>query len=225
VSIKPNSFPNPASSNPPVFTPDNEPYLGRESVFHFDRTICWSMETNTKTALWTRQNYNALTSLQHAGCEILSQGVGIALSIREMIRQAYLFSALILLRSLIERAAVISFLDINPNAVSDWENGWQHKQRPSLATMLSAMAGGVKVEETQKICSYLNHVVHGDPFSCVHNLISLPDGATGFASGKILNNPILCDEVAFSSLCYLIVLTGRASSIFPSAGIERPPEK
>ena len=209
---------------PPVFTPGNEPYLGLESLLWFDRIICWSLESNTKVARWTRQNSNNLTELQRAGCQIIPQGVSIALSIRELIRQAYLFSALILVRPLIERAAVVSYLDSHPDAVAEWENGWRQGARPSLATMLASMAGGVPVAEAQKICSAHNHMVHGDPLSCCNNLIALPDGAAGYASSKILNNPKLCDEVAMESQCYLIVLSGRMSSIFPNVELQSPPE-
>lgn len=191
----------------------------------FDRIICWSMESNTKVAGWTRQNSNALTSLQRAGCQIIPQGFSIALSIRELIRQAYLVSARILVRPLIERAAVVSYLESHPGAVSEWENGWRHGTRPSLATMLASMAGGIPVAEAQKICSAHNHMVHGDPLSCYDNLIPLPDGAAGYASSKILNNPRLCDEIAFESQCYLIVLSGRMASIFPDVGLQSPPKR
>jgi len=210
---------------PPVFTPGNEPYLGLESVLWFDRIICWSMESNTQVAAWTRRNSKVLTPLQRAACQIIPQGVGIALSIRELIRQAYLFSALILVRSLIERAAVVSYLDTHPSAVSEWESGWRYGKRPGLATMLASMAGGVHVAEAKKICDAHNHMVHGDPLSCCNNLITLPDGAAGYASGKILDNSKLCDEVAMESQCYLVVLSGRMSSIFPDAGLQSPPER
>jgi hypothetical protein len=211
---------------PAVFTPDNEPYLGLESLLWFDRIICWSMESNTKVARWTQQNSNTLTGLQRAGCQIIPQGVSIALSIRELIRQAYLFSALILVRPLIERAAVISYLDSQPGAVAGWESGWRHGARPSLATMLASMAGGIPVAETQKICSAHNHMIHGDALSCCNNLIVLPEGggAVGYACSKILSNPRLCDEIAMETQCYLIVLSGRMSSIFPDVQLQSPPE-
>jgi hypothetical protein len=209
---------------PPVFTPGNEPYLGLESLLWFDRIICWSLESNTKVARWTRQNSNTLTGLQRAGCQIIPQGISIALSIRELIRQAYLFSALILVRPLIERAAVVSYLDSHPDAVAEWESGWRHGARPSLATMLASMAGGVPISDAQKICSAHNHMIHGDPLSCCNNLIALPGGAAGYASSKILNNPKLCDEIAMESQCYLIVLSGRMSSIFPNVELQSHPE-
>jgi hypothetical protein len=91
--------------------------------------------------------------------------------------------------------------------------------------MLASMADGFPAAETQKICDAHNHMVHGDPLSCVYNLITLADGAAGYASSKILNNPSLCDEVAMESQCYLVILAGRMCSIFPDVVIQRPPEK
>jgi len=35
---------------PIIFTPDNEPYLGRELLFHFDQIISSAMEQNAVTA-------------------------------------------------------------------------------------------------------------------------------------------------------------------------------
>lgn len=205
---------------PPIFTPDNEPYLGLESLLWFDRIICWSLEANAKVADWTRGNSSSLTSLQRAGCQIIPQGVSVALSIRELLRQGYLLSARVLLRPLIERAAIISYLDANLDAVDLWESGWRHGKRPSLATMLAGMADGTKVEEAQKICSVHNHMIHGDPMSCYSNLITLSDGTAAYASSKILSNPSLCDEIAMESQCYLIVLTGRMRHLFPESGVQ-----
>ena len=208
---------------PSVFTPDNEPYLGLESLLWFDRIICWSMESNQKIASWTREKASLLTPLQRAACQIIPQGISIALSIRELIRQGYLFSALILMRPLIERAATVSYLDINPEAVSLWKNGWLYSKRPGLADRMASMAGGVPVNEAKNIVNAHNSMVHGDPLSCYHNLVVLPDGDVGYASGKILNNPDLCGDIAMECQCYMIVLTGRMSNIFPNVRLNRPP--
>ncbi len=210
---------------PPVFTPDDEPYLGLESLLWFDRIICWSMESNVKVAAWTRSNAKQLTPLQRAACQIIPQGISIALSIRELLRQAYLFSALVLMRPLIERAAVVSYVDTHPDAVSLWEDGWRHRDRPSLAAMLASMAGPVPIQEAQNICSIHNHLVHGDPFSSYSNLIGLPDGNVGYASGKMLDNRDLCDQVAMEAQCYLIVLSARMSSVFPDVDLKKAPER
>lgn len=80
----------------PVFTPDNEPYLGRESVFHFDQVILSCMEANAEISTFTHAN--KLSSLQKAACQIIPQGINLALSIRELVRQGYLFAAAVLMR-------------------------------------------------------------------------------------------------------------------------------
>lgn len=66
------------------------------------------MEKNAKIGPWTHGRN--LTPLQSAATELLPHGFSIPLGIRELVRQGYLISAEILLRPLIERAAVIGYL-------------------------------------------------------------------------------------------------------------------
>lgn len=88
---------------------------------------------------------------------------------------------MVLVRPLIERAAIISYLDIHPEAIGFWHNGWKHGERPSLARMLRAMAGSqVDPQAAQKICDAHNHLVHGDPIASYYNLINLRDGRAAF---------------------------------------------
>jgi len=42
------------NDNPIVFTPENEPYLGRESVYHFDQVIISCLELNQEIAIYHR---------------------------------------------------------------------------------------------------------------------------------------------------------------------------
>jgi hypothetical protein len=91
-----------------IYTPDNEPYLGRETVFAFDNAIIASLNANEHIAPYTYKIEKS--DLQLAACQIIPQGISIALSIRELVRQGYLFGALVLTRSLIERAAIILYL-------------------------------------------------------------------------------------------------------------------
>jgi hypothetical protein len=100
------------------------------------------MEQNTKIGPWTHGR--TISPLQMAATELIPHGFSIALSIRELVRQAYLISAEILLRPLIERAAVISYLCETPSALPLWEAGWPHKSRPPLYKMLAAMSGANK---------------------------------------------------------------------------------
>ena len=206
-----------------VFTPDNEPYVGRQSVYHFDQVILSCLEANTEVAAYTRAHAHELSALQKAACQIIPQGINLALSIRELVRQGYLFAAVVLMRPLIERAAVISYLHERPDEVILWENGWLYRERPSLATMLSTMGGEADVEQAKQICETFNHILHGDPIGSSFNLVNLGSGGMGYAVGKALSEPELCDFICFQSYCYLIVLMGRMAGCFP--GVPAPSDQ
>jgi len=197
---------------PTIFTPDNEPYRGRTSVFHFDQVICSCLEANTEVAAYTQDHQ--LNELQQAACQIIPQGINLALSIRELVRQGYLFAAAVLMRPLIERAAIISYLHTKPEEVSLWHSGWKYRERPSLSTMLTTMSGEVDIDQAKQICDTFNHVVHGDPVGASFNLIDLGERGLGYSVGKTLTEPALCDFVCLQSYCYLIVIMGRMAACF-----------
>ena len=71
-----------------TYDPSNEPYLGRQSVFHFDNMISVAMEASAPIAAYTHQAN--LSRLQKAATEIIPHGFSLALSIRELVRQGYL---------------------------------------------------------------------------------------------------------------------------------------
>jgi hypothetical protein len=64
---------------PVIFTPDNEPYLGRELLFHFDQLISSAMEQNSITA--PTSHGRILTDHQSMACQIIAQALSITLSI------------------------------------------------------------------------------------------------------------------------------------------------
>ena len=205
-----------AKRAPAVFTPDNEPYLGRSSVLWFDRIIVWALENNHRIAAYTHTHRERLSPLQKAACQIIPQGINIALSIRELVRQGYLFPAMVLMRPLIERAAVLSYLALNPDAVALWESGWKHAERPPLAKMLQAMGGAdVDPAEARKICAAHNHIVHADPLGTYCNLVRLGDGRAAYASSKMLDSPDFADSISMEAQCYLIVFGRPNGAGFP----------
>jgi hypothetical protein len=204
---------------PVIFTPDNEPYLGRSSVYHLDNVIVACLEANAEIATYTHNH--DLNELQRAACQIVPQGINLALSIRELVRQAYLFPAVVLVRSLIERAAIMSYLREKPEEIPVWHSGWQYKERPSLATMLATMADDVEIEQIRRICDAYNHIVHGDPVGATFNLVRLGDRGLGYAVGKALSEPELCDFVCWESVSYLIVLQANMVMTFPEVQLPR----
>lgn len=201
----------------PVFTPANEPYLGRGALHRLDITIVGAVKANRAVAEMSHRT--ELTGLQRAACQIIPQGISIGLSVRELIRQAYLFSAFVLIRPLIERAAIISYLVQHPEHVEHWNAGWLHHKRPSLRKMLEAMSPG-RTEDTamaKEICEVFNHAVHGDPLAAHWNTIQLADGGIGYASGRILDRPDFCDIIAGNTFPYMIILMAMMSACFPTA--------
>jgi hypothetical protein len=207
---------------PIVFTPDNEPYLGRQALLAFDQEIPLSLWVSSHIASYTRSHRESLTDLQRAACQVVPQGINLALSIRELIRQGYMFAALVLVRPLIERAAIISYIIDHPEAIERWKDGWRFRDRPSLGKMLHSMANGAEDYDTAKdICEHYGHIVHGDPVSSEWNRVPLDDGSLGYAVGKVLDNHALCDELALQGWAYLRILIARAMACFPEV---KPPE-
>jgi len=201
-----------------VYLPSNEPYLGRQSVYQFDQVIISCLKVNADIVVYTHQA--KLSDLQKAACQIIPQGINLALTIRELVRQAYLFGALVLMRPLIERAAIISYLYTYPNEVEVWRNGWQYPRRPSLAKMLETMSGKADISVAKQICETFGHIVHGDPLGSQWNLVHLSSRGLGYSVGKVIDDPELCDFVCFQSYCYLIVVMGMVAACFPGVSID-----
>jgi hypothetical protein len=199
----------------PVYLPSNEPYLGRESVYQFDQVIISCLEANADIAAYAHQV--GVSDLQKAARQLVPQGINLALTIRELVRQGYLFGALVLMRPLIERAAIISYLHAHPDAINTWQTGWQSGERPRLSKMLETMSGKADVLVAKQICETFGHIVHGDPIGSQWNLVQLSNGAVGYSVGKVINDPKLCDFICFQSYCYLIVLMGIMTACFPDA--------
>ncbi len=82
-----------------IFTPGDEPYLGRPSVHRLDKLIVLGLEMTTQSA--KHSHTIARTELQNAACHLIPQGVSLVLSARELVRQGYLFGALVLMRPLL----------------------------------------------------------------------------------------------------------------------------
>jgi len=80
------------------------------------------MEQNFRAA--PTSHGRVLSDHQEMACQVIAQALSIALSIRELIRQGYLFGAHVLLRALVERAAILLYLHLYPNDIERWKRGW-----------------------------------------------------------------------------------------------------
>ena len=199
---------------PVHFSPGDEPYIGRRPLYVFDVLISSTMGLSDGLAARTRAGEQS--ALQQAAAQVVPQGLNIALGIRELVRQGHLFAALVLLRSLVERAAIIGYLRIAPDALPLWERGWKHGERPSLVKMLSAAHPSGDTEGARMVCETLNHLVHGDPFAAEYNLVALGEDAWGHGVGRNLGDAPLCDFVCEQAISWLTVLAANANACFPT---------
>ena len=203
-----------------VFTPDNEPYLGRQLLFHFDNLICSCLEQSGKVAPKTHEI--SKSDLQHAACQLIPQAISIALSIRELIRQGYLFGALVLVRPLSERAAILLFLNQNPAEVGKWNRGWRHDEAPSLAKIIESLAASSDFPHGLKghqVTAPFNSVLHGKPDCAIWSMMPLEGGRFGHAPSKILNNPALCDEICAQAIPWLVCVQCMIGAFFPELSV------
>ena len=181
----------------------------------FDQLISSCLEQNSSIAPKTHQI--ELSETQKMACIVIPQAISIALSIRELIRQGYLFGAKVLIRPMVERSAILQFIHICPNEIEKWNRGWQHGDAPSLAKMFEVIQERMKRPEKIKgaqITNEWNSMLHGRPESALANLITLDNEHLGFSVSKILNRPDLCDDRCAEVSLWLIVVQAMMTAYF-----------
>lgn len=207
---------------PAVFMPDNEPYLGRHNLHVFDEMIVACLKCNALAAPYTHRTEK--TEIQWAACQIIPSGISLSLSIRELIRQGYLYGALVLQRPLLERVMILVYLHQFPDALKIWKRGWKHNERPSLSKIFNKIGGDQFPNCGPEITRSLNSLIHGDLASAMWNLIEGEGGEMGHPVSKLLERPDLCDRAAVDAAASLGILVGMMHAIFPDAFISSPPE-
>ena len=196
-----------SKATPVVFTPGNEPYLGSHLLLCFDQLICSAMEQNAITAPTSHRLI--LTDQQKMACQVIAQALSIALSIRELIRQGYLFGGHVLLRALAERAAILLYLNLYPAEIDKWNRGWGQKEAPTLARMFEAIQDKQQPGSPIRggdMTAHMNDLMHSKPASAPWNLVSLEGTGFGHAVSKILDRPELCDELCANTIPWLTVV-------------------
>jgi hypothetical protein len=155
-----------------------------------------------------------LTDHQQMACQIISQGLSIALSIRELIRQGYLFSGHVLHRALVERAVILIYLDTYPKDIEHWKKGWHQGDAPGLSKMLDDISKTMNGKQASggEIMKIMNSLMHGKPDSAYYNLTSMG----GFAPSKILDRPELCDELCANVIYSLVLIDRMMKTYFPN---------
>lgn len=187
------------TARPPIFTPDDEPYLGRPTLLHFDQVLVVLAAQQRRLGPWTKSHEPSPLPL--AAAELVPGACSIAFSVRELIRQGYLLAATILVRPLVERVSTLAYLIDHEDAVSLWAAGWPHSSRPSLRTRLRTIGGPANVPNPDvergldELRDTYNSLIHGDPQSALTSAVLLADGTPGYTTGKDLTSPARADDI------------------------------
>lgn len=200
---------------PIIFTPDNEPYLGRKLLFHLDQIISSLLEQNRSTA--PLSHTAQLTDHQRMACLIIPQAISIILSLRELIRQGYLFGGHVLLRPMVERAAILLYLHSYPDEICRWNRGWNHNEAPSLSKMFDAIQAKRQeppIARGHELTASMNSLLHAKPDSSFWNFVKVGENNSGYAVSKILNRPELCDELCANMIPWIAVIQGMMAVYF-----------
>ena len=200
------------TKEPVIFTPDNEPYLGLSTLLAFDKSISAIMEVNSIIAPSTHSIDP--NKLQQAAIQIIPSSISLALSIRELIRQGYLYGAMVMLRPFIERVVTMQYLVRFTNKLDLWHQGWTYNKRPSLNKMINELWGDKFPDAPIAITQSLNSLTHGDPQSASWNLVVSKAGSPAYAVSKITNKPDLCNSVALDAATWLNILMVLMLDIF-----------
>lgn len=195
-----------------VYLPHNEPYLGGPSLLAFDQAIPRALQVHAE--IGPKTFAGSLSPLQQCATEIIPQGISVALSIRELIRQAYLFSAAILMRPLVERTGLMQHLAMYPAAVTSWHAGWPRQTQPKFEALFALVMPEASVQHREQIVSMLHKLVHTDPKSSLFNMFRRTDGSLAFSSGKTLSRPDNAELIAQLAHICLRRLTALSASIF-----------
>ncbi|HEX5183934.1 MAG TPA: hypothetical protein VFW19_12385 [Allosphingosinicella sp.] len=142
--------------------------------------------------------------------------ISIAASIRELVRQAYLTGAKILLRPLIERTAVVDYIVNQPDGPDLWARGWERGKRPHLRTLLTLMSGqdGADDEIIKSIIDDFHSVVHAEPAGSCKFLAPSPDGTLAYSARRMLHSDDMMTEISSASAMALIFLQSNAQRAF-----------
>jgi hypothetical protein len=159
-----------------------------------------------------------LSQLQRALCILVPQTISLALSVRELIRQGYLFGAKVLVRPLTERAVTILYLFKNPDALQIWDGGWKYNKRPKLQEMVEYLNQELLQQDAMGIpkgfARELNSATHGDPFSAQWNVLLNEDSIPVHPVSKNLSSPQLADEICLDVIPWLAATMGIMSAAF-----------
>lgn len=198
--------------------------MGEPMLHQLDNMIICFSKRNLIVARYTRKNKVVLSEMEKAGCSLIPSAFSLILSIRELLRQGYLYGAAVLLRPVVERVSILSYLCDKPESLAIWKNGWQYRERPTFTQLIDNLIQNAPQDGKGALIKMLHSLVHGGEDSLLFGAMKDNLAVFGFSSGKVTNNPSKCNDIALFACMMLIVLLARTTQVFPSSQVNRDPE-
>ena len=103
----------------------------------------------------------------------------------------------------------------DPEDLVLWNDGWDHKKRPTLRKMFENLNErmGLAYPSVKGFTHDFNSATHGDPLSARWNVV-LHDGVPVFLASKNLGSPELADEICAEAIPWLASAMGMMSAAF-----------
>ncbi len=195
--------------------PPEDPYLSLEAVQHLDRLLV-NLHATMAGVGKRLSSGDARSGLQEVAMQLVPAASSIAQSIRVMIREGYLVSALILFRPLWERIATLCYLERHEAAIALWREGWPHRTQPSMKDRGAAMIPGaphsVTGQLTAAISAY-NGMIHGDPTAAQQSLVQMEQGIA-YVTDRDYLSPARANSIAVEAGVAVAFLIARTQIIF-----------
>jgi hypothetical protein len=195
--------------------PPEDPYLSLEAVEHLDRLLVTLHATMEGVGNRLRSG-DARSGLQEVAIQLVPAASSIAQSIRVMIREGYLVSALILFRPLWERIATLCYLERHEEAIALWQEGWPHRTRPSMKDRGAAMMPGAPYSVTRQLTTAIsayNSMVHGDPTAAQQSLVQM-EPEIAYVTDRDHVSPARANNIAMETGVAVAFLIARTQTIF-----------
>jgi len=195
----------------------NDPYSTLSGVQFLDEKLAMLC---TRVARLSEISVSSgkLTPLQKAAFQLIPASSSLANSIKHLIKEGYLLSALVLFRPLMERVATLSYLNTREGAVALWEAGWPHGQRPSLRDRLNTLMPGADVDILDSFAAAVtkyNSLIHGDPLAAQQSLLQVSEHEHAYALDRDYATPARAHHIAFETALIIVFLIVEIDAIFP----------
>ena len=169
------------------------------------------------------------TDLRRAIAQVLPNTFAVLHALKSLLSEGHLFGAELLLRPLLERVALISYLSKKkPESLKLWNDGWLHSKRPTIRYMIETITepqidlSKYGANETNlrriflELVDEMNSIVHPSPRTANRTAVSM-DGGENYMlySGANPQNHVYIEHISLTAL-------GLVSALVQEIGIALP---